>query len=206
MWQREQMGCCEVWEPAMLTGCQRSLHSLSSPPSSLHLSLPPPTPSWPSLRSHSIKLPASTLTPASQPHLASKMPVQGGCVRNDPHKNTHTAFKWMKQEVGNSGKVFHRCRGCRRVNSPIQKLCRLPEPSRLFWKIIKCEFLQVFPGEWRDSLRRSLTQLLVVPNTDQQTTQCIHMAFILNGSEIWGGGEGDVVLQKLLAFYHLGLI
>lgn len=53
--QREQMRCCEAWESAVLTRCQRSLHSPSSPPLSLQRSLPSPPLSWPSLRSHSVK-------------------------------------------------------------------------------------------------------------------------------------------------------
>lgn len=109
----------------MLTGCQRSFHRL--PPRHHRRDL-----------SSVCQSPTSTLTPAAQPHLTSKMALAAAAaaaavVVGGPSENatagTRAGGQSRKSAGSGLGRLFTHVEAVRRVDLLIQKLRDLPEGS-----------------------------------------------------------------------------
>lgn len=106
----------------MLTGCQRSFHRL--PPRHHRRDL-----------SSVCQSPTSTLTPAAQPHLTSKMALAAAAaaVVGGPSENatagTRAGGQSRKSAGSGLGRLFTHVEAVGRVDLLIQKLRDLPEGS-----------------------------------------------------------------------------
>lgn len=118
-WQREQMGCCEVCEAAMLTGCQRSLQCFLSP------ALPPSLPPSSTPVVTSPQKPLRQTDFHSDSRISASPRIKDGRVGGFPQKippqeHARPLSGWNRKSAASSpGRFFtlkYRCWGCHGVN------------------------------------------------------------------------------------------